>query len=169
MAKLPPNILKTASKGKHTEDGGLQLRITSVAEDGTRKGSWYFRYSFQGKQQEFGLGSISKLNLKQARLERDRYADGMADRRDPVNPKDAKRQERDQGKAGRWLSPLTLHVLPKLGRKDVTEITQQDISKALLPIWIGKSTHSKKGYRALGYCTASCARYRVGCNPFGRG
>jgi len=191
MGKFSPNILKTAAKGKHTEDGGLQLRITSVTEDGIRKGSWYFRYSFQGRQQEVGLGSISKLTLKQARLERDRYADGMADRRNPVNPKDAKRLEREQGqtksfilsevadlafkarqgqlrgdgKAGRWMSPLTSHVLPKLGRKDVTQINQRDISNVLSPIWKEKAPTAKKAIERLGIVLRHARAMGLDVNP----
>ncbi|ABD56148.1 tyrosine-type recombinase/integrase [Jannaschia sp. CCS1] len=48
------------------------------------------------------------------------------------------------GIAGRWFSPLQLHVLPKLGRMPVTEITQVDVRDALEPIWHAKAATAKK-------------------------
>ena len=35
---------------------------------------------------------------------------------------------------------LQLHVLPKLGKISVEDITQQDIAEALQPIWHQKAT-----------------------------
>lgn len=39
------------------------------------------------------------------------------------------------GEAGRWRSPLALHVLPKLGRVPVTDLGQVDVRNCLAPIW----------------------------------
>jgi hypothetical protein len=41
------------------------------------------------------------------------------------------------GAAGRWLSPLEAHVLPKLGKVPVTDIDQRDIRDALAPVTRG--------------------------------
>ena len=38
------------------------------------------------------------------------------------------------GTAGRWFSPLTLHVLPKLGKVPVASLDQVDIRDALRPL-----------------------------------
>jgi integrase len=48
------------------------------------------------------------------------------------------------GKAGRWFSPLELHILPKLGSMPVVSITQSDVRDALKPIWQEKSSTAKK-------------------------
>lgn len=40
----------------------------------------------------------------------------------------------EDGKAGRWFSPLELHVLPKLGRVPIEEIDQRDILDVLAPL-----------------------------------
>ena len=42
-----------------------------------------------------------------------------------------KAQLKGDGKAGRWFSPLELHVLPKLGQMPVEDLDQNDIKAAL--------------------------------------
>lgn len=59
---------------------------------------------------------------------------------------------RDDGKAGRWLSPLRLHVLPKLGQRDVEGVTAQDIANTLRPIWQSKVNTSHKAITRLRIC-----------------
>ena len=53
------------------------------------------------------------------------------------------------GMAGLWLSPLTLHVLPKLGRVPVTELDQRDIRDTLAPIWHTKADTARKAMNRL--------------------
>jgi hypothetical protein len=45
-----------------------------------------------------------------------------------------KAEVKGDGIAGRWSSPLKLHILPKLGKMPVTAITQVDIRDALEPV-----------------------------------
>ncbi len=49
--------------------------------------------------------------------------------------KSRKAELKDDGNAGRWFSPLELHVLPKLGKVPVADNDQKDIrdTLALLP------------------------------------
>jgi integrase len=54
------------------------------------------------------------------------------------------------GKAGRWLSPLTHHVFPKLGRVPVQDITQRDIELILKPIWHEKADTARKALNRIG-------------------
>lgn len=177
MSKFAPNILKTAKKGKHSEDGGLGLRITSVVADGTRKGSWFYKYTFKGQQEEIGLGSIKKLTLKDARAQRDYYAEFLSDRRNPISPREAKKMQQQEaraakavptlakatkaafearkaelrggGIAGRWFSPLQGYILPKLGKKLVSEIDVKDVVAALRPIWHKKAPTADKAINRL--------------------
>jgi integrase len=53
------------------------------------------------------------------------------------------------GKAGRWFSPLELHVLPKLGRVPVADIDQKDIRDTLAPIWHSKADTARKAMNRL--------------------
>lgn len=193
MGKFASNILRTANVGKHTEEGGLQLRVSSIGPDGSRKGSWYFRYSFQGQQYEIGLGSIKTTSLKQAREKKDYYSELMADRRNPINPRDEKRRLAEiargeanipnlmtvtqlafearkaslkgDGKSGRWLSPLEHHVLPILGKKQIDQISQTDICRALRPIWKEKAPTAQKALQRLGIVLRHARAMGLDVNP----
>jgi hypothetical protein len=46
-----------------------------------------------------------------------------------------KAELKGDGKAGRWFSPLELHVLPKLGGMPVGQIDQRNIRDTLALIW----------------------------------
>ena len=53
---------------------------------------------------------------------------------DPIKGRERQRREaefKSDGKAGRWFSPLDLHVLPKLGKVPVSDIDQKDIRDTL--------------------------------------
>lgn len=69
----------------------------------------------------------------------------------PVEAFEARKaQLKGDGKAGRWFSPLELHVLPKLGRVPVEELDQQDITNTLAPIWHTKADTARKAMNRLG-------------------
>lgn len=178
MGKLAVNILRTAAPGKYSDGAGLYLLVTGRDERGRAKGSWIFRYTYLKQRYELGLGSVQSLSLAQARMERDRWHDLMTDKRFPVNPIEEKRRLeveahigrravtlnevapmafdalkgslRDDGKAGRWFSPLRLYVLPELGSLKIEEIHQRDIERVLRPIWKTKAPTAKKALDRLG-------------------
>jgi len=56
------------------------------------------------------------------------------------------------GTAGRWFTPLKLHVLPKLGKVPVAEIDQIDIRDTLTPIWHKKAETARKALNRLSIC-----------------
>jgi integrase len=125
-----------------------------------------------------GLGSIQSLSLSQARGERDRWRDLMHDKLKPINPMDEKRRLeigahdgrramtlnqvapiafeairgtlKDDGNAGRWYSPLSRYILPSIGNMKIEAIHQNDIVKALSPIWKTKAPTAKKALMRLG-------------------
>lgn len=178
MAKLAANILSTAKTGKHSDGGGLNLLIKGRDKKGRAKGSWVFRYTFLKQRYELGLGSVQAFSLAQARNECVRLRDLMTDKRNPINPIEEKRtleaearygrktytleelaplafeaimgQLKDDGKAGRWYSPLEMYVLPKLGKMKVEEIHQRDIESTLKPIWRTKAPTAEKALHRLG-------------------
>jgi integrase len=61
-----------------------------------------------------------------------------------------KAELKGDGAAGRWLSPLEAHVLPKLGRVPVTDLDQRDIRDVLAPIWHAKAETARKALNRLG-------------------
>jgi integrase len=60
-----------------------------------------------------------------------------------------KAELKGDGKAGRWLSPLERHVLPKLGKVPVTDLDQRDIHDTLAPIWHTKTDTARKAMNRL--------------------
>ena len=178
MAKLASNILSTATPGKYSDGAGLYLLIKGRDEHRRAKGSWVFRYTFRGQRYEMGLGSVQTLSLARARSECERWRNLMNDRRDPVNPIDEKHRLeaealhgrspptlaevaplafeaikgslKEDGKAGRWFSPLRLYVLPELGALKIEDIHQRDIERALKPIWKTKAPTATKALHRLG-------------------
>lgn len=161
IERLPANVLRSLSgmkPGKYGDGAGLWL---FRRPDGGAQ--WVFRYTVHGRQNEMGLGSTVDVTLKQARDDARKW---RAVARDGVNPKKARDAERaakaketplfaevmeaafearkaelkDDGRAGRWDSPLRVHILPKLGKMPIEDIDQRDIHRVLKPIW-----HSKPG------------------------
>jgi len=68
-----------------------------------------------------------------------------------------KAELKGDGKAGRWFTPLQLHVLPKIGRVPVEDIDQQDIKDTLAPT---RQWHCYSTDRSPGRCASF--RSRVG-------
>ncbi|OSQ44932.1 integrase [Marivita geojedonensis] len=119
-----------------------------------------------------GLGGFPTVSLAEARKLRDRWRKVAAAGRNPIREREAERRAarredislavitadafearkaelKGDGAAGRWLSPLTLHVLPKLGRVPVTELDQRDIRDTLAPIWHTKADTARKAMNRL--------------------
>lgn len=174
--KLSARKVMNADKGTYQDGNGLIL----VKRDKSA-GFWKFRFSLHGKRPEMGLGSFPAISLAEARA---LAADARKLVSEGINPiqarKDAETQRRGvptltqaihdahearkaslkgDGKAGRWLSPLELHIIPKIGDKLVTDIDQNVIKDALAPIWRTKYPTADKALGrlriALEYAKAS--------------
>ena len=165
--RLTAGFLKTAPVGKHCDGAGLWL---VKRDDGGAQ--WVLRVTVHGRRREMGLGGYPSLGLAEARKIATRWRDVAAAGRDPVKEREAeeraarredislailtadafesrKAELKGDGTAGRWLSPLTLHVLPKLGRVPVTDLDQRDIRDTLAPIWHTKADTARKAMNRL--------------------
>ena len=60
-----------------------------------------------------------------------------------------KAELKDDGKAGRWMSPLENPVLQKLGKVPVTDLDQRDIRDCLAPVWHEKADVARKAMNRL--------------------
>jgi|TARA_R110000803_G_scaffold22572_1_gene56031 integrase len=164
--RLLANAVRTIPAGMHCDGNGLWLK---KREDGGHQ--WVLRYRVNGKPDEMGLGG-SHVTLKDARKISDEY---MAIAKSGINPKDHKRKiglkrlEQDntlgritelafeakkhslkgEGASGRWLSPLTNHVLPALGKMPIDQLNQHDIKAVLSPIWHTKYATASKAISRL--------------------
>ena len=165
LNKLTDTKIKNAPKGKHSDGGGLILRVKSSKQ-------WIFRFTIHSKRSEMGLGSYPSISLAKARTLATKYRKMVSDGISPINQRDKEKLEAsqsrptldamtveafeahkrtlvDDGKAGKWLSPLRLHILPKLGALPIEDINQRDIQRALKPIWLKIPETSRKALARL--------------------
>ena len=165
--RLSAGFIRTVPVGKHCDGGGLWL---IKREDGGAQ--WMQRVTVHGRRREMGLGGFPSVGLADARKLSDRWRSMAAAGRDPIKEREAeeraarredislaiitqdafearKAELKDDGKAGRWLTPLTLHVLPKLGKVPVTDLDQRDIRDTLAPIWHTKADTARKAMNRL--------------------
>ena len=165
--RLSAGFIRTAAIGKHSDGGGLWL---IKREDGGAQ--WMQRVTVHGRRREMGLGGFPSVGLADARKLSERWHSMAATGRDPIKEREAEKRAargedislsvitndafearkaelKDDGKAGRWLTPLTLHVLPKIGKVPVTDIDQRDIRDTLAPIWHNKADTARKAMNRL--------------------
>lgn len=151
---------RALDRGKHADGQGLWL----VKRDKVF-GKWTLRLIVDGKRREMGLGRWPDVSIGEAR---ERAADArrsLRDGTDPISDRqkakrtirkltlreaidgcfEAKKAElKRDGDAGRWMSPLTVHIIPKLGAVAVEDIDQHQLLDVLRPIWHEKSEAAKK-------------------------
>lgn len=161
--------------GKHADGAGLWL-----VKDESGRGKWVLRLVMQGRRREMGLGAFPTVSLAEARRHADAARAVVRSGLDPIKERDRRRREasrnlhllkdialdafesrkaelKGDGKAGRWFSPLALHVLPKLGRVPVSDIDQTDIRDCLAPIWHSKAETAQKALGRLAVCLKHAA------------
>ncbi len=175
LNKLSAATVKAADPGKHSDGGGLWLH---KRPDGGAQ--WVLRVTVHGRRREMGLGGFPDVTLKEAREAADKWR-GMARLGiDPIKERERQRREdarhmhllkdialdafesrkaelKGDGKAGRWFSPLQLHVLPKLGKVPVADLDQRDIRDTLAPIWHSKADTARKAMNRLSICLRHAA------------
>jgi len=120
------------------------------------------RVTIHGRRREMGLGGLTDVSLAAAREAAERWRAVAASGHDPIKEREREARElsradsslrvvaleafearkaelKGDGKAGRWFTPLELHVLPKIGKVPVQDIDQRDIRDTLAPIWHTKA------------------------------
>lgn len=165
--KLSARQIETLPTGKHGDGGGLWL---NVRDGGSRQ--WFLRVTVHGRRREMGLGGYPDLSLKKARDAATHWRALAKTGVDPVKSREKERRDAERnlhfladvardafesrkaelkgdGTAGRWFSPLEIHVLPKLGKVPVSEIDQIDIRDTLKPIWNKKADTAQKAINRL--------------------
>lgn len=142
---------RSLPEGKHADGQGLWL-----VKRQKQAGKWMLRLTVHGRRREMGLGPWPDVSIAEAR---DRAADARRAVRDGIDPiverarqkvtsrkltvKDAikgcfearQAELKRDGEAGRWMSPLKVHVIPKLGRYPIEDIDQHILKDTLRPIW----------------------------------
>lgn len=158
--------IRSAAPGTYHDGGGLYLEVKSQSS-----AAWHFRFSLHRNTRKMGLGSYTKgVTLRRARELSAEARALVAEGKDPLELRKATVRQgmtlrevtanylsevkakslKGGGEAGRWMSPLDNHVLPKLGERGVAEITVDDILGVLRPIWETKHPTAKKVFNRLG-------------------
>ncbi len=157
--------IKSLGPGKYIDGQGLMLvkRRKDI-------GKWMLRLVVGGKRREMGLGRWPDVSLAEAR---ERASEARRQLRDGVDPIAARQAEqrksqrlsveeaiaqcyaarqaelKNDGKAGRWLSPLSVHVIPKIGKLAIEEVDQHVLKATLEPIWHEKADTARKAMNRM--------------------
>lgn len=87
LHRLSARKVATASEGKYEDSKGLRLVVSST---GAKK--WVFRFTFNGKQREMGLGSFPTVSLERARILAQEARVKIFDGIDPIQSREVQRQ-----------------------------------------------------------------------------
>jgi integrase len=173
--RLSTRRASSLEAGKHADGAGLWLYKSTP-----KSGKWVFRVTVHGKRREMGLGAFPDVSLADARRKADDARAIAQNGLDPIKEREKARRNaqrnmhllndiavdafearkaelKGDGKAGRWFSPLEIHVLPRLGKMPVAEIDQIDIRDTLAPIWHDKAETAKKAMNRLSLCLKHAA------------
>lgn len=157
---LNPMKAKSLAAGKYADGQGLWLvKRTQQA------GKWVLRLSVAGKRREMGLGPWPEVSIADARS---KALQARASLRDGTDPVAARRKEqlatkrislkeaiegcfkarqaelKGDGSAGRWMSPLNVHIIPNIGTLPVEDVDQHVLKRTLEPIWHKKADTARK-------------------------
>ena len=145
---------KSLDAGKYSDGQGLWLIKRSKAA-----GKWVLRLSVGGKRREMGLGRWPDVSIAEARERAHDARRKLRDGIDPISERQLKRKQarkltvgeaiercfearkaelKEEGAAGRWLSPLKTHILPKLRGYPIEDLDQHVLKQTLDPIWHNK-------------------------------
>jgi len=151
---------KSLDAGKYVDGQGLWLiKRSKIA------GKWVLRLTVHGRRREMGLGPWPDVSIAEARGRAEEARKTLRSGVDPILKREKDRvtankltveeaiagcfearqaELKRDGEAGRWLSPLKVHVIPKLGRYPIEEIDQHVLKDTLGPIWHGKPEAAAK-------------------------
>jgi Arm DNA-binding domain len=151
--------------GKYADGQGLWL----VKRD-RQKGKWVLRVVVGGKRREMGLGRWPDVSIAEARERAAAARRVVRDGEDPIEVRikakikpsrltlaqaidfcfEARKAElKGDGEAGRWMSPIKQHIIPKIGKVPVEDVDQHTLKMALEPIWHVKADTARKALNRI--------------------
>lgn len=167
---LTPNeVKKLEQKGRYADSDGLYLQVS-----GSGSKSWMYRYQIEGRRREYGIGSLSKFTLAQARKERDWLRLKVKAGIDPLAEKQKNKAVGEQAKReaankamtfevcavkfidimeaqwsnskhrDQWRNTLRDYAYPIIGNLPVCDIETSHIRECLDPIWFTKTETAKR-------------------------
>lgn len=151
---------KSLGPGKHADGQGLWLWKRDKLH-----GSWVLRYVLESKRKEMGLGRWPDVSISEAR---EKASEARRLVRSEISPVETRKRSKvpvthltvkkavegcfqakqaelkGDGVAGRWMSPMTVHVFPKIGKLRIDRLDQHELVKLLEPIWHTKPEAARK-------------------------
>lgn len=181
-------VSKMRPPGYYVDGGGLVLQVSRT---GTK--SWIFRYTFDGKRHEMGLGACGVVDLARARELARACRQLIFDGADPLGARravvaaraaeNARRMTfddcaaayiaahrgswRNAKHAAQWTSTLAAYASPVIGTLPVAVVDTDLLVKLLAPIW---NTKTETATRLRGRIEsildwATVSKFRQGENP----
>ena len=177
--------------GPHT---GLYLQVTAN-KTGTVTRSWVFRYTSPTlrRRREMGLGSVQVRKLSDARRVVAEHRRTLLEGRDPLDERDAQRNQEATARAKRitfeealtgcietkapewknakhaqqWTNTLQTYASPSLGKLPVQDVTTELVYEVLKPIWLTKTETATRLRQRIEIVLdwATARGYRHGDNP----
>lgn len=156
---------KSLDAGKYADGQGLWL-----CKSRRDAGKWVQRLTIHGRRREMGLGSWPDVSLLEARTRGEDARRLLRDGIDPIEQRKADRRKtnrltvaqaidgcfearkaelKNDGNAGRWLSPLRVHIIPPLGNRAIEDIDQHLLKAVLAPLWHTKSSVAEKALNRI--------------------
>ena len=151
---------RSFGQGKYADGQGLWL----IKRDKVF-GKWILRLVVHGRRREMGLGRWPDVTIAEARERAAKARKQLRDGTDPIFERqkvkrsakpltlaeaitgcfEAKKAElKRDGDAGKWMQPLKVHIIPKIGKCPVEEINQHILLGVLQPLWHEKSEMARK-------------------------
>jgi integrase len=183
-------IRNLKSVGRYTDAATLGLNLQVKAGGGKY---WTFRYLFQNKRHDLGLGTYPNISLREARARATNARNELNKGQRPVatwKPKlavskeaepdkptfeefaktciDSKKTEWRNDKHGaQWYATIKQYADPVIGYKHLDEIDTDDILRILNPIWHTKTVTASRlrGRIEWVLAAATTRKLRSGMNP----
>ena len=154
--KLKEFSLKSLKLGMTSDGNGLYI---DHRPNGRK--SWIYRYTFDGKRREMGLGSYPEVGIADARAKRNAAREVILRGLDPIHQRELedalkaqdnsfaaisreyidthKSSWRNEKHIWQWGRSLEKFAYDHIGEIDVAEITTENVLNVLKPIWMDKT------------------------------
>lgn len=177
-------VATVTEPGYHADGGGLYLQVTATGAK-----SWVYRYRFEGRRPEMGLGPLHVVSLAEARAAAESARKAVQSGQDPLASRRSSAiasasiptfweaavayiDERRAGwsnpkHAGQWTTTLETYAKPLIGSMRVDRIETDHVLAVLRPIWTTKTeTASRVRQRMEAVLDATTVqKKRTGENP----
>ena len=149
-------VAKSKGAGMYADGGGLYLQVSNSGSK-----SWVFRFRFQGRRRDMGLGALPSVGLVAARDKAFECRRLLMQGVDPIEARGAERrstQARDvtfrqafetffelkrkslsnAKHLKQWPATMSAYVFPSMGDRPVAEVQTGEILDVLTPVWFEK-------------------------------